>query len=501
MTLFMFFTVFAVTGVSAWSLFNNWQTKLSDHENSARNLSVSLSKQAEDAFLQVDIILAEAAILLDQNGFDYATSAAFLAQIKEQQGKLHQVSSISIIDNHGQRIVSTGRSGPEVYGDKNRDYFLFHLNQQDPGIYIGRGLRSPYTGELVIPVSVRLNDTRGRFMGVALATIKVDYFRQFYGYYNLGKRDVLGLVLADSSVLYIRPFPDTYMNRSLSASPLFESLLKSSDSGSATWRSSLDNVERIFGYARLDRYPLIVAAGYDRDAVRAEWVSQNIVGLSLNAILLLIMAGMGFVMLRQLSVNLTNQLELVHMRDELTSINHTLQSMAMVDGLTGLANRRQFDALLESSLQDSVESDSPVSLIMTDIDCFKHYNDTYGHVAGDRCLKRVAILLEEIFHSHEAVVARYGGEEFAIILPHTDSPEAEKFARDAVRAVYEAGIPHVASDGYGQRVTISAGCSTLVAKGAGGEAEQLKENADRMLYLAKGSGRNRAMSDVLQNMP
>ena len=269
------------------------------------------------------------------------------------------------------------------------------------------------------------------------------------------------------------------------------SLLKTSASGSATWRSSLDGVERIYGYARLEQYPLIVTAGYDRQKIWQDWFTTNLTDAVLNLILLIMMASMGWFILRQVSANVRNQVELTQVRDELTTINHTLQSLALIDGLTGLANRRQFDALLEQDLQRSHKSGEPLSLIKIDIDFFKRYNDNYGHVAGDMCLKKVGGILRNLTHRHADLVARYGGEEFAIILPFTHAPDVKLFAERAVKALREARIIHEATELPDKIVTISAGCCTIIASGQKGEAEHLKERADKALYQAKREGRNR----------
>jgi diguanylate cyclase (GGDEF)-like protein len=385
---------------------------------------------------------------------------------------------------------------PTNASNADRAYFLWHRNHNDTNLLISRVIRSRSTGDLVIPVSVRLNDSQGNFAGVALATVRVDYFRQYYSYYALGDKDTLGLILADASALYIRPFPDAYIGRMLSASPLFKTELKSASSGNATWRSSLDGIVRVYGYARLERYPLIVTAGYDLAAIRKAWLTGNLINLLLNLTLLFAIAGMGLLVLRQVGTNVRNQIELTFVRDELTSINHTLQSLALVDGLTGLANRRQFDALLDQVLLKSYKSGDPVALIMIDVDCFKHYNDTYGHVAGDECLQDVAQALKSCVHYHGDVVARYGGEEFAIILPNTDFSEAQIVAGQAVKAVRELGIAHESSLVAAGVVTVSAGYYSLVSAGEASEAEQLRREADQALYQAKRSGRDRACGPV-----
>lgn len=494
MAVFLVLTALAVAGVNAWSLRDSWHQKLSEREEDAYNLSVSLAKQAEDAFLQVDITLADVVRQLRQNGPEYVITPDFTHQLKEQRSKLPQLHGLFIYDAKGNWIATSGDYVPAKASNSDRDYFIWHRTHSDTGILVSRVIRSRSTGDLVIPVSVRLNDGAGNFAGVALATIRVDYFRQFYGYYALGDSDVLGLILADSSVLYVRPLPDSFINKSLSASPLFKTVLKASDSGNATWRSSLDGIERIYGYARLQRYPLVVTAGYDREKIWKAWLGANITDVLLNLVLLVMITGMGVFVLKQVRTNVRDQIELTHVRDELTSINHMLQSLALMDGLTGLANRRQFDAVLEQSLHSSGKSGEPLSLIMIDIDYFKHYNDTCGHVAGDMCLKKVGELLKSVTHRHADLVARYGGEEFAIILPFTSAPDARVVAERAVTAISEAGIAHRTTELPGKIVTVSAGYCTMISGAQEGEAKRLKERADRALYKAKRSGRNRAQA-------
>lgn len=496
MGVFLLVTALAVTGTNAWSLWFSWQQKLAERENDARNLSVSLAKQAEDAFLQVDITLADAVRQLRQNGISYALAPAFTRQLRELHGKLPWLHGIFIYDVKGNWVATSGNYVPAKASNADRDYFIWHRTHTGTEVHVSRVIRSRSTGDLVIPVSVRLNDEAGHFAGVALATVRVDYFRQFYSYYTLGERDVLGLILADTSVLYARPFPDSVINQSLSASPLFRTALKNSDSGSATWRSALDGIERIYGYARLQQYPLVVTAGYDRDRIRREWLSANMTDAVLNLILLVMITGMGIFVLKQVRANVRNQMELTLVRNELININHTLQSLALFDGLTGLANRRHFDAMLEQGLKRSSKSGEPLSLIMIDIDYFKRYNDTCGHVAGDMCLKKVGGLLKGLTQRQDDLVARYGGEEFAIILPFTSAPDARLIAERAVRVIREASIIHTATELPGKVITISAGYCTIISDGQDGEAERLKVRADRALYEAKCSGRNRVLGEA-----
>ncbi|HEV3076577.1 MAG TPA: diguanylate cyclase [Thermoanaerobaculia bacterium] len=164
-------------------------------------------------------------------------------------------------------------------------------------------------------------------------------------------------------------------------------------------------------------------------------------------------------------------------------------TLALVDGLTGIANRRQLDAELEREWRRGHRSDTPLSLVLLDIDGFKAFNDRYGHPAGDDCLRQVAAALADVPRRAADLVARYGGEELAIVLPELDAAGAQRIA-EAARATVEAlAIPHATSPAA-PVVTVSAGVATRWPA-RGGSALALVAAADRALYLAKRQGCNR----------
>jgi diguanylate cyclase (GGDEF)-like protein len=163
---------------------------------------------------------------------------------------------------------------------------------------------------------------------------------------------------------------------------------------------------------------------------------------------------------------------------------------ARIDGLTQIANRRRFDEYLANEWSQHGRMQQPLSLMLCDVDHFKLYNDCYGHQAGDECLKRVAEAISACVRPGD-LVARYGGEEFAIVFPHIDGEAAGRIAERVRAAVESAGLPHARSpvrDG----VTLSAGVASRTPPCEGGNgAQALIEEADRNLYAAKRSGRNR----------
>ncbi len=168
-----------------------------------------------------------------------------------------------------------------------------------------------------------------------------------------------------------------------------------------------------------------------------------------------------------------------------------LKRLSLRDGLTGVANRRSFDDRLDIEWRRAVRPGYPISLILLDIDFFKPYNDHYGHVEGDACLRRVAAVLDDTLKRIQDFFARYGGEEFVAILPRMDHPETLLMAEKMRAIVHSLAIPHEKS-GASEYVTISLGCATGVPNRDGLPSELL-ESADKMLYKAKKAGRNRVM--------
>ena len=167
-----------------------------------------------------------------------------------------------------------------------------------------------------------------------------------------------------------------------------------------------------------------------------------------------------------------------------------LRSQTFSDGLTGIANRRYFDVAMEKEHRRAKRGGLPLSLLMIDIDNFKAYNDHYGHQKGDQCLIQVSAALAAILKRPGDLMARYGGEEFAIILPETDVEQATLMA-DALRLrASELAIPHERSSSEARIVTVSIGIATQLA-GQPVEIAALIGAADRALYQAKRSGRNR----------
>ncbi len=187
---------------------------------------------------------------------------------------------------------------------------------------------------------------------------------------------------------------------------------------------------------------------------------------------------------------------LVALTEELHHANQQLNAMVEADALTGLVNRRGFDRILHQELVAARRECSPLTLMLCDLDHFKRYNDTAGHVQGDRCLQQVGSLLREVCVRPRDMAARYGGEEFALILPNTPRSGAMTFARALGQLLKTRAIPHPDSP-LSSLLTLSGGITTCMPDEST-SAETMLMRADQALYAAKEQGRNRFFSFEMQ---
>jgi len=182
---------------------------------------------------------------------------------------------------------------------------------------------------------------------------------------------------------------------------------------------------------------------------------------------------------------------------DLNEAKKELEVLTKTDSLTGIANRRHFTEYLDAEWKRAIRDKSSLSLIMIDIDHFKCFNDKYGHLSGDECLKKVARCLQSSFHRSTDLIARFGGEEFVAILPNTKNPIIP--AEQCRLSIENLKIPNEDAS-TSSFVTISAGVITITPDETANRAE-FERNADRALYKAKESGRNRVCSNSDSNHP
>ncbi len=231
---------------------------------------------------------------------------------------------------------------------------------------------------------------------------------------------------------------------------------------------------------------------------------QAALALRLVAVLLLLWAGWRYWQHMQAELNQQRNLRLeltmakemleekVHQRTaELEGANRQLETLSITDELTGLANRRRFDKYWSEEWQRAVRLGTPLAVIMMDVDHFKNYNDHYGHLVGDECLRQLGALLRVTIRRAGELAARYGGEEFVVVLPGATAQQAAETAAALLLAVQTEQIPHAASP-VSNRLTISLGVA-IGHPDAHEDRDRLIRLADEALYRAKHLGRNRVV--------
>jgi diguanylate cyclase (GGDEF)-like protein len=247
--------------------------------------------------------------------------------------------------------------------------------------------------------------------------------------------------------------------------------------GALVQPSLMDGTLRYVSYRRLSRYPVFVATSLSIRESLKDWWRNTLLHAAILAFLVMVLGFLGWRMVRQ---------------DR--AFERTLERLAMIDELTGLANRRQFGRALVNEVARGRRQGRPLALVLLDVDFFKQYNDAYGHPADDQCLRAIARTVGDAVKRPGDLAARYGGEEIAVLLPDTDASGGREVAERIRLAVHDLSIPHAGSP-LGT-LTLSAGVSALRPEeyAAGNPAEALVMAADEALYAAKKRGRNQVSS-------
>lgn len=381
---------------------------------------------------------------------------------------------ILLLDARGEVMADSSLITPKTGNFADRDYFQAHRDNPEIGLYISR----PFIARCVcddqwrIAFSRRISGPDGRFQGVAVASMRLSYFRQLFSGLNIGNNSTINLINQQGILLAQQPLLESDMiDKDLSQRPNVSRMLKERE-GSFRGVSSVDHQSRLYTFSTVGNLPLIVAVALSTDEIFAQWKRA--------ALLISLATGVLCIGLLWLSWMLSKELRRRHHAEQV------LSELAATDALTGLANRRTLDQRLHLEWDRAQRSAEPLTLLMIDVDHFKAFNDRHGHHGGDAALRTVAQVIEDNIRRPADLAARYGGEEFAVVLPHTDAKGAWVIA-EHIRSSVEQ-LPRVA--GAERSITVSIGMSTW-DKRSRASLEALLLSADQALYEAKHTGRNR----------
>ena len=408
-------------------------------------------------------VLALPAALKRKTMFDYSAEASDLGRLLVLDRDGHVIES-----SHDQSAVGLDLS--------DREYFRAQRSAPDLGLYVDGPFLSRITNMPSMAISRRRPTNDGSFVGIAVGTVHLAFFDKLFASIHLPRGSSVTLMKRDGTILTRAPFGAMYSGRKVMTGILAGALTQ--DSGTYRRLSGTDGVERFFAFRRIGSLPLYVTVGLSTGEILANWRWEMAV------------IGIGFAILSALIVLLG-----LNLSGELTRRSKAegrLAELASTDYLTLLANRRRFDEVLAVEWRRCARAGCPLSLLMVDGDFFKSFNDTYGHLEGDRVLRAIAQALRTCVDRSGDLVARYGGEEFAVLLPATAGDGALIVAA-AIRASIDA-LEFAHATTPSGRLTVSIGVACRIPDSSL-PAETLVEAADSALYLAKGQGRDRVVME------
>ena len=375
--------------------------------------------------------------------------------------------AIQVFDASGKLVADASTLDPPPENRSEDEYFKVHREQPDAGLFISRPML--YHGSYAIVLSRRISGGDGRFLGVVAGSIRFSYFHELFGRLQLGAEDIITVFRRDGTVIMRTPFDLDIIGKNLGNLPGVRRAL-SEPSGSYSGVATPTHSPRLYVWRDGTR-PLVVLVGKRWSDIYALWrIEATRIGAILSALVVFVL-GVTLFLAREI--------------DRRASAEEKLEELATTDSLTGLRNRRKFDAAIDAEWRRAARQKRPLALLMIDADNFKSFNDTNGHQAGDQVLAGIAICISDSVRRTGDCAARYGGEEFAVLLPDL-LPKQAFMVAETIRLKVEQW------SGESAATTVSIGVASMIPEADVPSAEIVKM-ADRALYAAKEAGRNRSV--------
>lgn len=423
----------------------------------------SLSLQAVIEGVSDPELMALAPRLRGAALFDRAASASYLG-------------AILVLDANGNVVLDSLDDVPPKLNLADRRYFTVQRDNPNAGLFVSDPYRSRLrNGSLSIALSRRIAHPDGSFAGIVMVAIQLEYFHALFSGLHLGRHGSLALVGRDGIMVMRQPYDPAVVGRDIRGASTYKKFVAAPE-GSFVDTSTIDGVRRLYYFKNLPKLPLIIMVAEAESDIYATWRRRALIIGSLMGTFAAAFVALAFVLAAQLRRRMRAESELA--------------LLARIDGLTGLNNRRTLGEILDQEWRRAKRMRSVFSLLFVDVDCFKAYNDFYGHQAGDDALAAVAKCIGENLRRPADSAARYGGEEFLVVLPDTGPQGANAIAEQIRTAISNLAIEHAASE-YG-RVTASIGAAAWTPE-VDGDVTEVIGAADRALYDAKATGRNKVV--------
>lgn len=454
-----------------WGAYSR-QEAIDAAENDLVRLSSAVEEQSRRTFKMVDVFLATADQWLRTHPERDARSDPEFAELVDVFRKATGESvDIRLALTNGDAFPIVGKQQSAPINIADREYFSIQLNPFRRGYYVGIPVFGRIINNWGLPISIPVHARKDK-VAVLFAVIEVEKIAAQFDTERPRPGGAIALVRSDGILLTRAPYRQELIGRSVRNTDVFADYLPQASRGvHFSTSSGTDNVHKLVSYAALDDLPLVVIVAAATDDILAPWNKQCwVVGIAGGLLTILVLLAARH-LLRLLQWQAESSAE--------------LRRLATTDGLTGALNRRTFLAELEKEVIRSTRYQSPLTVMMLDLDFFKRINDGYGHAVGDLALKSFA---DTAFASLRAtdLFGRMGGEEFAILLPQTPATQVQPVAERLREGV--AAIQLVTPQGV-VRFTVSIGVADLSSVDDG--FDSLLARADQALYAAKSAGRNR----------
>ena len=391
---------------------------------------------------------------------------------------INAVGSLLVLDAKGDIVADAASSISRRGNFADQQYFRIHRDNVLAGVYVSQPFEDPLSnGAPSIAMSRRLTDSRGAFDGILVIAVRLAYLQALFAEMDVGHEGVVTLLSTGGTVLMRQPSKNGKgdIGLDLAKSPNFQRMNKEG-AGSFIGNAVTDGEERFYTFTNIPKNPLLLTVGLSVSEMFANWRWRATVTSLLTSLICAAIISLSLLLRRELVRRAVAEADLA--------------LLAVTDGLTGLANRRRFEEVVQREWARTRRSGKSLALLMIDADRFKQFNDTYGHARGDEVLKLLARVIEHAARRPSDLGARYGGEEFAVVLPEMDTAGAMHVAETIRREFTKAGTIMMPDATLACTVSIGVKC---MSPGGNESVEQFVASADAALYQAKREGRNRAV--------
>lgn len=288
-----------LVGVDLSRLWSARQSQLAQTQVETANLARSLAQYSHEVLQEADIVLLGLRERVETDGAALGSLDRLHGWMMQRVATVPAIHGLFLYDARGDWLVNSLPASPKGVNNADRPYFRYHRDHADRGVHVGPPVRSRSDGSWIITVSYRIDDADGRFAGVVLATISVEFFQQFFDSFDVGAQGIVTLNHMDGIILARAPFSEANIGLDISQGPLFRQLLPKAPVGTYNDVSSVDGIRRLGSYRRVADYPLVVLVSRSWSDLLGDWYESAVIHLGGSLILSLLIGGLAWRLLRQ----------------------------------------------------------------------------------------------------------------------------------------------------------------------------------------------------------